>query len=497
MVAEDHAEVRKVLVSLINSQPDMEAVGEASDGLEAVRLVNVLSPHVLLLDIRMPGMDGIAVISELRRCNSPVRIIAVSAHDDDAYISEAIRRGADGYILKGVPTRRIIEAVREVAKGKTVLPPEAAEPLARRYREDEAVLKALFAMLEKREDGRGMLGGWCRAAAALVGAGSAAVYRLKGGGSARVPELLLHFPENEQVAEEWRSVPRSDLLHLAELAWNDRPVACNDYSFSGDGGMPPGVKAHFLVIPLHTEEAGDFMLLCRCGHPFALHSSLTSDLVRMSTHAGILMDNCRRREKVAFLERRLEAARKLALSLLTGAGDEQGPEAVFAALALLLDACGVFLVRLNGESAGPRFLEGWNVKSAGAVNLVARLTAARISAGLQPDTLLETALEGWEVEELLHECPDDPARLYLLPIPPPRVGEDVDEGIFPAWSLPGGNGEGFRDSAAGEDVPGDALGLLGVVGSQPREVLTAAWAELGDAAAALGRLIFRPSRSRR
>ena len=118
VLADDHPVAREGLRNLLTKSVDIEVVGEADNGLEALRLAQELTPDVLLLDMEMPGLKGIEVAQKLKAAQSPVYILALSAYDDRQYISELLANGAAGYLIKEEIPRIIVEAVRGVARGE-------------------------------------------------------------------------------------------------------------------------------------------------------------------------------------------------------------------------------------------------------------------------------------------------------------------------------------------------------------------------------------------
>ncbi|MBI1880436.1 MAG: response regulator transcription factor [Chloroflexi bacterium] len=118
VVADDHPVAREGLSNLLNKAVDIEVVGETDNGVEVLRLVEGLTPDVLLLDMEMPGLTGIEVAQQLQITKSPVRILALSAHDDKEYIQGLLVNGAAGYLTKEEVPQTIIEAVRGVARGE-------------------------------------------------------------------------------------------------------------------------------------------------------------------------------------------------------------------------------------------------------------------------------------------------------------------------------------------------------------------------------------------
>jgi DNA-binding NarL/FixJ family response regulator len=123
LVADDHPMLREGLVGVLSTQPDFEVVGEAADGSETVRLAEALSPDVILLDLEMPGTDGVAALEGLRDAGSGARAIVFTAYDTDERILGALRAGARGYLLKGASRAEIFGAVRTVHAGSSLLQP--------------------------------------------------------------------------------------------------------------------------------------------------------------------------------------------------------------------------------------------------------------------------------------------------------------------------------------------------------------------------------------
>lgn len=118
LLADDHVTVRHGLRLLVDSQPDMIVVAEAGDGDTALRLALELSPDVVVLDISMPGTNGLIATRELRRQNPAVAIVTLTRHSDDAYLEELLRAGASGYVLKQSPPSELLQAIRTVTVGR-------------------------------------------------------------------------------------------------------------------------------------------------------------------------------------------------------------------------------------------------------------------------------------------------------------------------------------------------------------------------------------------
>ncbi len=134
LVVDDHPVVRGGLVGWLDAQPDLSVVGEAADGLEALALVAGTSPDVVLMDLRMPRMDGATATERICRAHPAVRVLVLTTYDTDADIVRAVEAGATGYLLKDTPLPQLAEAVRAAARGETVLAPPVAARLVSRMR---------------------------------------------------------------------------------------------------------------------------------------------------------------------------------------------------------------------------------------------------------------------------------------------------------------------------------------------------------------------------
>jgi DNA-binding NarL/FixJ family response regulator len=137
LIVDDHPVVRDGLRGMFESEPGIEVVGEAGDGAEAVRLAPALRPDVILMDLRMSGMDGVAAITELVRRGVGARVLVLTTYDTDSYVLPAIEAGATGYLLKDAPRAELLRAVRAAASGQAVLAPSVASRLMNRFREPD------------------------------------------------------------------------------------------------------------------------------------------------------------------------------------------------------------------------------------------------------------------------------------------------------------------------------------------------------------------------
>jgi DNA-binding NarL/FixJ family response regulator len=130
MCVDDHPLVRKGVAAILANEPDMELVAEASDGQEAVEKYRQLRPDVVLMDLRMPHMDGTQATRAIRSEDPEARIIALTSYDGDQDIYRALEAGVRGYILKEMVHSEVVKAIRTVQAGKRLMPPEVAERLS-------------------------------------------------------------------------------------------------------------------------------------------------------------------------------------------------------------------------------------------------------------------------------------------------------------------------------------------------------------------------------
>lgn len=126
VVVEDHTLVREGLVSMLEAHDDLDVAGQAGDGREAIAMVRDLQPDIVLLDLRLPEIDGLEVLRTLKAECPGVHVLVLTVHEEQAYVTEAMRAGADGYLLKTVHHAEVVDAIRRVVQGEAVLHPAVA-----------------------------------------------------------------------------------------------------------------------------------------------------------------------------------------------------------------------------------------------------------------------------------------------------------------------------------------------------------------------------------
>ena len=138
VLADDHAVVRSGLKMLLQAQPDMEIVGEAASGMEALAQARRLRPDVILMDIQMPGMNGIEATRQIKEANAETAVLALTMHEDDQYFFEMLQAGASGYVPKRAAPDELVRAIRTVTRGEVFLYPSLATRLVQSYLDGES-----------------------------------------------------------------------------------------------------------------------------------------------------------------------------------------------------------------------------------------------------------------------------------------------------------------------------------------------------------------------
>ncbi|MFF2271930.1 response regulator [Agromyces sp. NPDC058136] len=206
VVADDHPIVRAGIVGLLDTAAGIEVVGQASNGGEAVALARAEHPDLVLMDLRMPGVDGATATADIVASVPGTRVLVLTTYETDEHILSAIEAGAGGYLLKAAPQEEILAGIRAVAAGETVLAPSIAAKLVARVRADAAEPPASMPSLSPRE--LEVL----REVAA--GRSNPEIAGLLFIGEATVKTHLLHVFEKLEVSDRTRAVTRAMELGL-------------------------------------------------------------------------------------------------------------------------------------------------------------------------------------------------------------------------------------------------------------------------------------------
>jgi len=137
LIVDDHPVVRDGLRGILTSDPEFEVVGEAADGAEALAGARAAKPDVILMDLRMPGVGGVAAIRSLAEADIPARVLVLTTYDSDSDVVPALEAGATGYLLKDAPRDELVRAIRSAARGEAVLAPSVASRLVSQLRAPE------------------------------------------------------------------------------------------------------------------------------------------------------------------------------------------------------------------------------------------------------------------------------------------------------------------------------------------------------------------------
>lgn len=133
LLADDHKVLRSGLRALLNMEPDLEVVGEASNGLEAIKLTETLRPDVVVMDISMPEMDGLKAATEILELSLPAKVVMLTVHADEDYLFQTLKAGASGYVHKSSADRELMDAIRTAYRGDVFLYPSAIKRLLGEY----------------------------------------------------------------------------------------------------------------------------------------------------------------------------------------------------------------------------------------------------------------------------------------------------------------------------------------------------------------------------
>ena len=152
-IVEDHKIVRDGLRSLMKTENGLEFVGEAGDGMEAIRCINKTNPDLIILDLNMPKMDGISIISQIKKQSQDMKILVLTMHKDEEYIMEAFKSGIDGYCIKTTTGKELLNAIRIVLAGRRYISPDISDMVLKGFidRRETTKKEPSFESLTQRE----------------------------------------------------------------------------------------------------------------------------------------------------------------------------------------------------------------------------------------------------------------------------------------------------------------------------------------------------------
>jgi DNA-binding NarL/FixJ family response regulator len=142
LLSDDHNLFREGLAGILNSQPDMQVVGQANDGLEAILMAEELKPDLVLMDIQMPGCDGLEATRKIKIDSPEIVVVMLTVRDEDEKLFEAIKCGAQGYLLKSIRSREMLEMVRNAMKGEAAISPRLAGRMLEEFRRMSRIIPA-------------------------------------------------------------------------------------------------------------------------------------------------------------------------------------------------------------------------------------------------------------------------------------------------------------------------------------------------------------------
>ncbi len=435
VVVDDHESVRASISRVISLQEDMTVLGEAADGRSALEVVKKARPDLALVDIRMPEMDGLELIRVLRSNYPGMRIIALSAHEDELYVSEALKQGADTYVLKGVPLRDLVGTIRRVMQGRIDLPSEVTEPLISRFRMSDSLLGAVHQAFTAFRGGEDVLQLLACSAAELCGGELYGVALKRDGAFRMVSGRALGEEDFPLLPEEGWSLSPRDLLELANMIEGRHPLVCNEHRLRdrARGWRSPVINMVINPVFLSNEPAA--MIIVAGPRPFRLSPPLVRNLSILGEQAGAFLEIERLRLERSRLE---EGNRRLKALLGHLVGEGSGGDSAERMMEVLVESMGLPGAALFKWSDGSwRPTMGCGL-SEGEVGALAEELAAE--AGLREGPVATSSLKG---RISGGKGRGSPAGRQVLIIPVEPSAEDGAVGIGDALLLgEGGIGEG-------------------------------------------------------
>ncbi|MDI6874880.1 MAG: response regulator transcription factor [Actinomycetota bacterium] len=437
VVVDDHESVRSSIARIVSLQEDMTLLGEASNGRAALEVVERTRPDLVLVDIRMPEMDGLELIRVLRGNYPGLRIVALSAHEEELYVSEALKHGADTYVLKGVPLKDLVGTIRRVMWGRIDLPSEVTEPLISSFRLADSVLGMLgqaFAAFYRGEEALDFL---ASCAAELCG-GELYALAFRNGDAFGMETGKLRKERRPPIceAEGW-SLSERDLFELVALVDGRHPVVCNEHRLRNRARGWRSPYIHLVINPVFLGDGLEALMLIAGSRPFHLSPPLVRYLGLLSDQAAVFLDLLGLRREKSRLE---EANGRLRDLLRYVAGEAAGGANLRRMLEILVESLGLRSGTLFGRSEGGRWRVvckyGLSEEEAAALAKVIAGSTAYVDPPRTPVSPSGTRRWQWQ------ETEDDGSTLLVLPVDPDapeREGEreegflHLDGGSSRAW----------------------------------------------------------------
>ncbi|MBC7254001.1 MAG: response regulator [Actinobacteria bacterium] len=326
VVVDDHESVRASISRIVSLQEDMTILGEAPDGRSALEVVERTRPDLVLVDIRMPEMDGLELIRILRSNYPHLRIVALSAHEDELYVSEALKHGADTYVLKGVPLKELVSTIRRVIQGRVDLPSEVTEPLINRFRLADSLLGILdqaFTAFHKEKEALEFL---AASAAELCGGELYALAFRKGECFSMESGKFLGKGRPPLCDADGWALSARDLAEMAAMVEARHPVVCNEHRLRdrARGWRSPFIN--MVLNPVFVGEELEAIIMAASSKPFHLNAPLIRYLNLLCDQAAAFLDIVSLRRERARLEsanRRLKALLRYVVGEVSGGGSLQ------------------------------------------------------------------------------------------------------------------------------------------------------------------------------
>lgn len=428
VVVDDHESVRTSISRIVSLQEDMTILGEAANGRLALEVVERTLPDLVLVDIRMPEMDGLELIRILRGNYPDLKIVALSAHEDELYVSEALKHGADTYVLKGVPLKELVGTIRRVMQGRADLPSEVTEPLIKRFRLADSVLGILDQAFTAFQRGGDALEFLASSAADLCGGDLYALAFRGAQGFHMEPGRFRREGGQTLYSGDGWCLSTRDLSELVAMAEARHPVVCNEHRLRD---RAKGWKSPFINIilnPVFVEGRLDAVMMVAGAKPFHLSPPHIRYLNLLSDQAAAFLDILALRSERSKLEaanRRVRALLRYVVGEMIGGGSLQ------KMLEILVESLGLRSGAIFRRSEGGRWIavirHGLSEEEAGL--LAVDIAAKAGDLGLPETVVVGKGHQSWTREDTRPNS----SEVLVIPVAPSLCAETIgtEEGLLP------------------------------------------------------------------